>query len=170
MIKVTRKQLSKIIAENLLLEFSPTFFVANNMFTLTKMLLVDTKDFEEVKLLIDEIRDYYDNDCDEIEADIDEIIADKDTIDSIIDKGLGLVNRVSPDMIQNQGYDKDLIDKSMEYMLRACNPRVANKFKKLIYNIASTIADNPKFNGAGNDDKAIQIVKDFNAGKMSYLA
>ena len=166
---ITRRELNRIITENLLLEFRPTWFAARNISTLTKMLFVDTEDFEKVKPLIDDIRDYYDNDCFKIEADINDIITDKDTISSVIDTGLGLLSKASPDMIQSQGYEKDLIDKSMSYMLRSCNPRVANKFKKLIYNIASSISDNPKFNGDGDNDKAIQIVKDFNAGKMNYL-
>tara|TARA_B100001094_G_scaffold314027_1_gene352488 strand:+ start:54 stop:545 length:492 start_codon:yes stop_codon:yes gene_type:complete len=161
---VSEQKIRTLIREQLLLEFSLAYFVARNSIALTKLIFAEN--VEEMKPHIDSIRKYYsegDKGCKEMHADIQEILKDTELIDSIINTGVGLVMRAKPELVNSQEFKSDEFDELFKYVFGSCGPEVGESFKKLIYKLVSSFANNPKFKDAA-------LTQDFKTNKLDYLA
>ena len=161
--KVTRKQLKEIIAENLLLEFSPTWFVTTKGKAMTQFLFAFLAN-DESKMISSakSIANYFNN-CDEMLDEINELAKSTGLRSALIKLGMPILDAVdTEDKLKTATLEKDLIATVLSKEVVGCDEEVIEAIKKLAFQLAQQIADEGKY-----DD--YQIVKDFNNKKYDYL-
>ena len=161
--KVTRKQLKKIIKENLLLEFSPGWFVTTKGKALTQFLFAFLgNDKSKMKDSAKNIANYFD-DCDEMLDDVNELMSSPGLRSALIKLGLPILDAVdTDDELKTATLEKDLIDDLLTKEVVGCGKEVIDAIKKLAFLLAEEISKEGKYND-------YQIVKDFNKHKYDYL-
>jgi len=157
---ITRKQLDHIIKENLLLEFSPTWFVANKGKAMLTFLASFFNDDETGMIkAAKNIASYYDDDCEAMKVDIEEISNSNTLISAMIKLGTPMIKSLD---IKDKKIESSLFDKILSKEVVGCNNDVINSFKKLGFKVAEELVKTGNF-----DD--YQIAKDYNAGEFNYL-
>ena len=160
--EVTRKQLKKIIEENLLLEFNPTWFITTKGKAMTQFLFAFLgNDKSKMTTAAKNIANYFD-DCDEMLDDVNELINSPGLRNTLIKLGLPILDAVASDELKTVTLEKDLIDALLAREVVGCDEKVINAIKELAFQLAEQIADEGKY-----DD--YQIVKDFSNNKYDYL-
>jgi len=160
--KVTRKQLEKIIEENLLLEFNPAWFVTRKGKAMTQFIFAflgndRSKMIESAK----NIANYFD-DCDEMLDDVNELINSPVLRSALIKLGLPILDAVASDELKTTTLEKDLIDDLLTKEVVGCGKEAIDAIKKLAFLLAEEIVEEGEYSD-------YQIVKDFVNHKYDYL-
>ena len=157
--KVTKNQLKKIIAENLLLEFNVAWFMARKSSSLLLFLTSFLKDDENGMIeSAKNIAEYYDS-CEEMVEDIDEISESENLKSAMIAAGTPMIKSFD---LKNKTVRPELFDMILNQNVVGCDEKVINKIKRLGYEFAQRLA-------AKEDFEDYKIVKDFKAKKFNFL-
>ena len=160
--KITKRQLTQIIKENLLLEFNPAWFITTKGKALTSFLFAFLASNQaDMSKAAESIANYFD-DCDEMLDEVKELISSDGLRSTLIKYGMPILDAVAADELKIATLEKNLIDDILTEKVVGCGDEVINAIKKLAFMLAEQIVKEGKYND-------YQIVKDFKNNKYDYL-